>query len=83
MTHRRLYWIERRFLARSTSWPSPHPPRSGEPQLLLGLQVAGTSEDAVMWLAELTGGPGRPAAEKVRLRQAGDAGCFGTEPAFD
>jgi hypothetical protein len=35
----------------------PHPPRSGEPQLLLGLQAEGATEDAVMRPAEPMGDP--------------------------
>ncbi|MFJ4204233.1 hypothetical protein ACIP2Y_32015 [Streptomyces sviceus] len=53
MTHRRLYWNERRVLA------FPHPPRS---------VAAGATEDAVRWPAELIGDQDRPAPEKLRLR---------------
>ncbi|WP_326663283.1 hypothetical protein [Streptomyces canus] len=85
MTHRRLYWNERRILAREfaalgardaalTLWRHvlafPHPPRSVELQLLLDLQAAGATEDAVRWLAELIGDQDRPAPEKLRLRQS-------------
>ena len=48
----------------------PHPPRSGEPQLLTDLQAAGVTEEAVKWLAELIGEPDRSAPERLRLRQA-------------
>jgi hypothetical protein len=84
MTHRRSYWNERRVLAPGARGPGrarwrayalaarpglPAPPRSGEPQLLPGLQAAGATEDAETRPAELLGDLHKPAGEKMRPRR--------------
>ncbi|MEU1198038.1 hypothetical protein ABZ446_17640 [Streptomyces sp. NPDC005813] len=84
MAHRRLYWGQRRTLARElaalgerdaalTLWRHvlgfPSAPQSGELQLLLDLQAAGVTEIAVTWLAELITDPATAAPRRLRLRQ--------------
>ncbi|WP_406472687.1 NACHT domain-containing protein [Streptomyces sp. NBC_01615] len=84
MTHRRLYWDQRRILARElaalgerdaalTLWRHvlgfPSPPRSGEPHLMSDLQSAGETGTAVTWLAELITDPATTAPRRLRLRQ--------------